>query len=117
MFLFVDTKEKNPEAIVIDNDDCNNNDENDVGGCKGNPKTKHKENRYTGISNILLIVFANFLLRPNIHWRFITVYISNTFSIVFDNFLLRPNIYWGSIAVYFAYLLQIFQTKVKYSST
>ena len=85
-FVFVDTKGRNPEVIIIDDDDCNNNDENDIGGGKDNPKTKHKENRYTGISI--------------------------TFSIVFANFVLRPNIYCKSIAIYFAYLLRIFFTKI-----
>ena len=65
--MFVDTKERNPEVIVIDNDGCNSYDENDIDGCKGNTNMKRKENRYTSISNTLSVVFANFLLRPNIY--------------------------------------------------
>ena len=45
VFVFTDTKERNPEIIVIDNDDCNNNDKNDTDECKDNPNRKHKENR------------------------------------------------------------------------
>ena len=55
------------ETILIDSDVCYNNDENDIGGCKGNPQTKHKDNRYTGIPFILSVLFANFLLRPNVY--------------------------------------------------
>ena len=46
IFAFVDIKEINLEVIVINNDDCNNNDDSGIGGCKDNPKTKRTENRY-----------------------------------------------------------------------
>ena len=45
---------------VIDNDHYNNNDENDIAGCKGNPKTKDMENRYAVISNTFSVFLANF---------------------------------------------------------
>ena len=46
IFVFADIKERNLELIVINNDDCNNNDDRGIGGCKDNPKTKRTENRY-----------------------------------------------------------------------
>ena len=46
IFVFADIKERNLELIVINNDDCNNNDDRGIGGCKDNPKTKRTEKRY-----------------------------------------------------------------------